>query len=52
MLEWLTAVVLLLVLAALGWMTVADYLPPSWRLLSLEGEILVALGEHTVEVEG
>jgi hypothetical protein len=43
-LEWVTAVVLVLVLAALGWMAVADLLPDSWRLLSLEGEILVLLG--------
>jgi len=43
LLEWVTAVVLVLVLAALGWMAGADLLPASWRLLSLEVEILVAL---------
>ena len=32
-----------LVLAALGWMAGADLLPASWRLLSLEAEILAAL---------
>jgi hypothetical protein len=35
-----TSVVLLLVVAAVAWMTVADALPASWRLLSLEAEIL------------
>ena len=44
MLEWVTAFVLVLVLAALAWMVVADLLPASWRLLSLEAEILGALG--------
>jgi len=43
LLEWVTAVVLVLVLAALGWMAGADLLPASWRLLSLEVEILAAL---------
>jgi hypothetical protein len=43
LLEWVTAVVLLLVLAALTWMAVADFLPASWRLLSLEAEILGTL---------
>jgi hypothetical protein len=43
LLEWVTAAVLVLVLAALGWMAGADLLPASWRLLSLEVEILVAL---------
>jgi CHASE2 domain-containing sensor protein len=44
LLEWVTAFVLALVLAALAWMAVADLLPVSWRLLSLEAEILGALG--------
>jgi hypothetical protein len=44
MLEWITAFVLMLVLAALAWMAVADLLPASWRLLSLEAEILGTLG--------
>jgi hypothetical protein len=44
MLEWVTAFVLVLVLAALAWMAAADVLPASWRLLSLEAEILAALG--------
>jgi hypothetical protein len=48
LLEWVTALVLLLVLAALAWMGVADLLPASWRLLSLEAEILAALGLLTV----
>ena len=43
-LEWTSGIVLLLVLAALAWMVVAEYLPSSWRVLSLEGEIFVALG--------
>jgi hypothetical protein len=43
-LEWITALVLVLVLAALAWMAVADLLPASWRLLSLEAEILGVLG--------
>jgi hypothetical protein len=43
-LEWATAFVLVLVLAALAWMAVADLLPASWRLLSLEAEILGVLG--------
>jgi hypothetical protein len=42
-LEWSTAVILVLVLAALGWMVVAEYLPQSWRLLSLQAEILGVL---------
>lgn len=44
MLEWVTTVVLALVLAALAWMLVADILPSSWHLLSLEAEILGVLG--------
>ena len=44
MLERVTATVLVLVLAALGWMAGADLLPASWRLLSLEAEILAVLG--------
>jgi hypothetical protein len=43
-LEWLTAVVLMLVLAALGWMAAADQLPASWRVLSLEAEVFAVLG--------
>jgi hypothetical protein len=43
-LEWVTAVVLVLVLAALAWMAMADYLPAWGRLLSLEAEILGVLG--------
>jgi hypothetical protein len=43
LLEWVTAFVILLVLAALVWMAVADLLPASWRLLSLEAEILGTL---------
>ena len=43
-LEWFTALVLMLVLVALAWMAVADLLPASWRLLSLEAEILGVLG--------
>jgi hypothetical protein len=43
-LEWFTALVLVLVLVALAWMAVADLLPESWRLLSLEAEILGVLG--------
>jgi hypothetical protein len=44
LLEWLTAAVLVLVLAALGWMAVADRLPALYRLPSLEAEILVVIG--------
>jgi hypothetical protein len=44
LLEWVTALVLVLVLAALAWMPLADLLPASWRLLSLEAEILGTLG--------
>jgi hypothetical protein len=43
-LEWVTTVVLVLVLAALAWMPLADILPSSWHLLSLEAEILGVLG--------
>jgi hypothetical protein len=44
LLECVTALVLVLVLVALAWMAVADLLPASWRLLSLEAEILGTLG--------
>ena len=44
LLEWLTAAVLVLVLAALGWMAAADRLPALFRLPSLEAEILAVLG--------
>jgi hypothetical protein len=43
-----TSVVLLLVVAAVAWMAVADVLPASWRLLSLEAEILGILALLTV----
>jgi hypothetical protein len=43
-LEWVTAAVLVLVLGALAWMAAADRLPPTWRPLTLEGEILGVLG--------
>jgi hypothetical protein len=43
LLESLTAIVLLLVLASLPWMAVVDQLPAAWRL-SLEAEILGVLG--------
>jgi hypothetical protein len=43
LLEGLTAIVLLLVLASLPWMAVADQLPEVWRL-PLEAEILGVLG--------
>ena len=43
-LEWITAAVLVLVLAALAWMAVADFLPASCRPLWLEVEILSVLG--------
>jgi hypothetical protein len=46
-LEWFTALVLVLVLIALAWMAVADLLPASWRLLSLEAEILGVLALFT-----
>jgi len=44
MLERLTTVVLVLVLAALAWMAVADSLPAPWRLLAIEVEIAGILG--------
>lgn len=44
LLEWITAIVLLLVLAALAWMAAADRLPAAWRLGSLEAEIVGVLG--------
>jgi hypothetical protein len=43
-LEWFTAAVLVVVLAALAAMSVIDLLPASWRVLSLEGEILAVVG--------
>jgi hypothetical protein len=43
-----TSVVLLLVLAALAWMAAADALPASWRLPSLQAEVLIVLGLLTV----
>ena len=39
LLEVVTTFVLLLVLAALGWMAAADYLPVSCRALSLEARV-------------
>jgi len=44
LLEWVTAAVLVLVLAALGWMAAADRLPASCRLPSLEVEIVAVIG--------
>jgi hypothetical protein len=43
LLEWVTAAVLVLVLAALGWMAAADGLPVSCRLPWLEAEIVTVL---------
>jgi ethanolamine permease len=43
-LEWVAAAALLLVLAALGWMALAERLPAWGRLPSLEAEILLVLG--------
>jgi hypothetical protein len=43
-----TSFVLLLVVAAVAWMTVADSLPGSCRLPSLEAEILCVLALFTV----
>jgi hypothetical protein len=43
-LEWITAAVLVLVLASLAWMAVADFLPASCRPFWLEVEILSVLG--------
>jgi hypothetical protein len=43
-----TSVVLVLVLAALAWMPAADALPASWRLPSLQAEVLVVLALLTV----
>jgi len=48
LLEWLTAGVLVLVLAALAWMAAADLLPSSWRVLPLEVEIFGVLGLLTL----
>jgi hypothetical protein len=44
LLEWLAGGVLLSVVIALGWATVAAYRPTWLRLLSLEIEVLVVLG--------
>jgi hypothetical protein len=44
LLEQLASAVLLLVLAALGWMIVAASFPESGRLASLEGEVLGVVG--------
>jgi hypothetical protein len=43
LLEWLTAVVLILVLASLGWMVVAAYLPAWGRWLPVEAEVNLVL---------
>jgi len=48
MAEGFTSVVLLLVVAAVAWIAVADALPVSWRLLSVEAEILGILALLTV----
>jgi hypothetical protein len=50
LLEWLTTGVLVLLLAALGWMAVADLLPATWRLLPLEVEIFAVLGFLTAAI--
>jgi hypothetical protein len=42
-LEWLTAGVLVLVLASLGWMVVAAYLPAWGRWLPVEAEVNLVL---------
>ena len=42
-LEWLTAGVLILVLASLGWMMVAAYLPAWGRWLPVEAEVYLVL---------
>ena len=49
-LECLTAIVLILVLASLGWMATAPLLPESLRLQALEGEILGILGLLTAAI--
>ncbi len=50
LLEWITAVVLMLVMASLAWMATADYLPTSWRLLAIEFEIVIVLALLTVSL--
>jgi hypothetical protein len=50
LLEWFTTGVLVLVLAALGWMAVADLLPTPWHLVSLEIEIFGVLGLLTAAI--
>jgi hypothetical protein len=42
-LERLTAIVLMAVLASLGWMTLVSYLPDLARLPSLEAEVIAVL---------
>lgn len=44
LLERLTVAVLLAVVAALGWMTLAAYAPDELRLPSLELEVVLVLG--------
>jgi hypothetical protein len=44
LLEWLAAIVLLLVAVALAWMTLVAYRPDWLRLASLEAEVLAMLG--------
>ncbi len=43
LLELVTAAVLLLVLAAVGWMVLAAYWPETLRLASLQTEVVVVL---------
>ncbi|HEV3117764.1 MAG TPA: hypothetical protein VGY58_11965 [Gemmataceae bacterium] len=43
-LEQLTAIVLLAVVAALGWMILAAYWPAQFRLPSVQMEIVIILG--------
>jgi hypothetical protein len=43
LLEWLTGAVLILVLASLGWMVVAAYLPAWGRWLPVEAEVNLVL---------
>jgi hypothetical protein len=43
LLEWLTAAVLVLVLASLGWIVVAAYLPGWGRWLPVEAEVIAVL---------
>jgi hypothetical protein len=42
-LEWLTGAVLVLVLAALGWMVAAAYVPAWVRLPSVAAEVVLVL---------